>query len=147
MVQINVPERYLSPVQDPKPTTTAELQQEKIKKMLSQADAACLAHKVRNSLTHLLVTAIWLHFKWKFMKSGMAKEACTLFNISAKHLIKILLGKKYAGGADKKRKTETKTPGPKEHKKKWKSLKSHTAHKDPDKSSSSSDDDGRGGTQ
>ena len=75
------------------------------------------------------------------MKSGMAKETCTMFDISAKHLSKILSGKKYAGGGDKKRKTDTKTPGLKGCKKKCKLLKSHTAHKDPDESSSSSDDD------
>ena len=78
------------------------------------------------------------------MKSGMAKDACTMFNVNAKHLSKILLGKKYAGG---KKKAETEVPGPKQCKKKHKSLKSHTVHKDPDESSSSSDEDVRDGTQ
>ena len=59
MVQINVPERYLSPVQDPRLTTTVEAQQEKITKMLlPQSDVACLAHEVRNSPTQLLVAVV-----------------------------------------------------------------------------------------
>ena len=44
MVQINIPERYLSPVQDPRPMTTTDQQQEKIFKMLLlRSDAACLS--------------------------------------------------------------------------------------------------------
>ena len=42
------------------------------------------------------------------MKSEIAKDACAMFNVSAKHLSKIMLGKKYAGG---QRKANTKTPG------------------------------------
>ena len=71
---------------------------------------------------------------------GMVKDACMKFNISVKHLSKKLLGKKYVGGGEKKRKVELKTPGPKESKKK-KPLKSHTALKDPDNSSLSSSSD------
>ena len=79
---------------------------------------ACLACEVRNSPTQLLVAVVWLRLKRKFMKSSMAKEVYMKFNMSAKHLSKILSGKKYAGGGEKKRKAETETPGPKEHKKK-----------------------------
>ena len=75
------------------------------------------------------------------MNSGVVKDACMMFNISAKHPSKILLGKKYTGGSEKKRKAESEIPGLKEHKKKRKSLKSHTAHKNPDDSSSSSSSD------
>ena len=67
-----------------------------------RSDTACLACEVRNSPTCLLVAAIWLRLKRKYMKSGMAKDACTMFDVSVKHLSKILLGKKYAGGGNKK---------------------------------------------
>ena len=81
------------------------------------------------------------------MNSGMVIDACKMFNISVKMLSKVLLGKKYARGGEKKRKAGLETPGPKECNKK-KPLKAHTAHKDLDDSSlSSSSDEEDNGTR
>ena len=101
MVQINIPERYLSPVQDPRPMTTTDQQQEKISKMLLlRLDAACLSWEPKNSPTWLLVVVVLLRLKRKYMNSSMAIDACKMFNISVKTLSKVLLGKKYAGGSE-----------------------------------------------
>ena len=114
MVQINVLERYLSPVQDLRPTTTMEAQQEKISKMLLlRLDAACLAGEPKNSPTWLLVAVVWLRLKRKYMNSSVAKDACMMFNISAKHLSKILSGKNCAGGGEREKEGRIGKPWPK----------------------------------
>ena len=53
----------------------------------------------------------------------MAKEACTMFEVQAKQLLKLLSGKVYLGGTSGKQ-PSTESQGPK-HKKKQK--QSHTA--------------------
>ena len=58
--------------------------------------------------TRLLATAVWLRLKCKYFNSGTAKEACTAFEVRAKQLFKLLLGKVYLGGA------ATKCPAQKE---------------------------------
>ena len=99
LVQINIPDRYLSPVQDPKPASTAEEVRQKLeKKLLPHSDSASIVHKLKNSPTRLLVAALWLCLRWKYMNEGTAKEACTLFNVSPKSLSNIMLGKRYASG-------------------------------------------------
>ena len=56
LVQINVWERYLSPVQDPKPASTAdEVWQKLEKKLLPHSDSASIVCKPKNSPTKLLV--------------------------------------------------------------------------------------------
>ena len=87
------------------------------------------------------MAVVWLRLKRKYMNSGMVIDACKMFNISVKMLSKVLLGKKYARGSEKKRKAGLETLGPKECNKKKKPLKAHTAHKDLDDSSSSSSSD------
>ena len=47
----------------------------------------------------LLAAAVWLHLKCKFFNGGTAKEACTMFEVRAKQLSKLLLGKVYLGGS------------------------------------------------
>ena len=49
--------------------------------------------------TRLLAAAVWLHLKHKFFNGGTAKEACTTFEVQAKQLSKLLLGKVYLGGS------------------------------------------------
>ena len=66
--------------------------------MLPQVNSACLTREPRFRPTRLLTAAIWLRLKWKFFNSGMAKEACTMFEVWAKQLSKLLLGKVYLGG-------------------------------------------------
>ena len=61
LVQINVPERYLSPVQDPKPASTVEEVRQKLeKKLLPHSDSASIVCEPKNSPTRLLVAALWL---------------------------------------------------------------------------------------
>ena len=90
---------YLSPVQDPKPASTAEEVMQKLeKKLLSHSNSASIACEPKNSPTRLLVAALWLCLRWKYINKGTAKDACTLFNILPKSLSNIMLGKRYAGG-------------------------------------------------
>ena len=61
LVQINIPERYLSPVQDPKPASTAdEVRQKLEKKLLPHSNSASIVREPKNSPTRLLVAALWL---------------------------------------------------------------------------------------
>ena len=61
LVQINVPERYLGPMQDPKPASTADKVWQKLeRKLLPHSDSASIVHEPRNSPTRLLVATLWL---------------------------------------------------------------------------------------
>ena len=61
LVQINVLERYLSPVQDPKPaSTTDEVRQKLEKKLLLHSNSASIVCEPKNSPSRLLVAALWL---------------------------------------------------------------------------------------
>ena len=97
MIQINVPEHYLSPVQDPPPKTTAEERLTWLEKVLLPR-AVYLTWEPWFGPTQLLAAAIWLCLKCKFFNSSMAKEAWTMFEVWAKQLSKLLLGKVYLGG-------------------------------------------------
>ena len=68
------------------------------KVLLPWANLACLTREPRFRPTRLLAAAIWLYLKWKFFNSGTAKEACTMFEVWAKQLSKLLSGKVYLGG-------------------------------------------------
>ena len=99
LVQINIPDRYLSPVQDPKPASTAEeVRQMLEKKLLPHSGSASIVCELKNSPTRLLVAALWLCLRWKYMNKGTANKVCTLFNVSPKSLSNIMSGKRYAGG-------------------------------------------------
>ena len=101
MIQINIPEHYLSLVQDPPPKTTAEERLAWLEKvLLPQVSLAGLTREPRFSPTRLLAAAIWLCLKRKFFNSSMAKEACT-FEVRAKQLSKLLSGKVYLGGTSR----------------------------------------------
>ena len=64
LVQINIPERYLSPVQDPKPASTAEEVRQKLeKKLLPHSNSASIVCEPKNSPTRLLVAALWLQLR------------------------------------------------------------------------------------
>ena len=97
MIQINIPECYLSPVQDPPQKMTAEERLTQLEKVLLP-QVACLMKEPWFGPTRLLAAAIWLSLKCKFFNSGTAKEACTMFEVQAKQLSKLLLGKVYLGG-------------------------------------------------
>ena len=97
MIQINFPEHYLSLVQDHPPKMTAEERLTQLKKVLLP-QVVCLVREPWFGHTQLLAAAVWLHLKHKFFNGGMAKEACTTFEVRAKQLSKLLLGKVYLGG-------------------------------------------------
>ena len=61
LVQLNIPEGFLNPVEDKRAKSTEEEMRDKVRKMvLPIPDATCLKHKPRNGLTHILTAAVWL---------------------------------------------------------------------------------------
>ena len=112
LIQINIPEGFLNPVEDRQLKTTEEERWEKVRKMiLPTSNAPCLAHKPRNGPTHVLAAVVWLKLNHKYFNEGMAKEACDWFKVRAKLLSRVLTGRKYLGGtqARKHKTTETAT--------------------------------------
>ena len=93
MIQINVPECCLSPVQDPPLKMTTE-------ECLSQLEKVLLprAWEPWYRPNQLLSAAVWLYLKCKFFNGGTTNEACTMFEVWAKQLCKLLSGKVYLGG-------------------------------------------------
>ena len=117
MIQVNIPEHYLNPVQDPPLKTNTEERlvcHEKV--LLPRANEACLVKEPRFRPTRLLTAAIWLQLKQKFFNIGTAKEACTTFEVQAKQLSKLLSGKVYLGGTGGKW-PSTESQGPKQKQK------------------------------
>ena len=80
MIQVNIPEHYLSPVQDPPPKTTAEECLSQMEKVILPRPAS-LAQEPWYRPTRLLAAAVWLCLKCKFFNGGTAKEACTMFEV------------------------------------------------------------------
>ena len=80
MIQVNVPEHYLSPVQDPPLKTTAEEHLSRLEKVILPQPAS-LTQKPWYRSTRLLAAMVWLHLKCKFFNGGSAKEACTTFEV------------------------------------------------------------------
>ena len=96
MIQINVLECCLSLVEDPPPKMTAEERLSQLEKVLLP-QVASLAWEPWYRPTRLLAAAIWLCLNCKFFNGGMAKEACTMFEVQAKQLSKLLSSKVYLG--------------------------------------------------
>ena len=87
LVQLNVPEGFLNPIEDKKALTSEEEKKDKVKKtVLPIPDATCLKHEPRNGLTHILTAAVWLKLSHKYFNEGTAKEACEWFNVRVKQL-------------------------------------------------------------
>ena len=80
MIQINIPEHYLSPVQDPPLKTTAEECLSWLEKVLLPWPSS-LAQEPWYRPTRLLAAAVWLHLKCKFFNGSTTKEACTMFEV------------------------------------------------------------------
>ena len=97
MIHINVPECYLSPVQDPPLKMTTEEWLSQLEKILLPW-VSSLAWEPQYRPTQLLAAAIWLCLKCKFFNGSTTKEACTTFEVQAKQLSKLLLGKVYLSG-------------------------------------------------
>ena len=98
MIQVNIPERYLSLVQDPPPKTTAEKHLSRLEKVILPWPTS-LTQELQYRPTRLLAAVVWLHLKCKFFNGGTTKQACTTFKVRAKQLSKLLLGKVYLGGS------------------------------------------------
>ena len=98
MIQVNIPEHYLSPVQDPPLKTTAEECLSRLEKVILPWPSS-LAQEPQYGPTRLLAAAVWLHLKYKFFNGSTTKEACTTFEVRAKQLSKLLSGKVYLGGS------------------------------------------------
>ena len=125
LVKLSLPEKFLNLVASPVPQTTEEQRMEKVENTIfPRHDAACMQHKPKNGPTHILAAVVWLKLKRKFFNQGTVKEASELFKVRAKQLSRVITGKKYLGGGQKK--------GPKEHSKKGKSTRSHMAVKEPE---------------
>ena len=80
MIQVNVPEHYLSPVQDPPPKTTAEERLSQLEKVILPRPAS-LTQEPRYRPTRLLAAVVWLCLKCKFFNGGTTKEVCTTFEV------------------------------------------------------------------
>ena len=111
LVQLNIPEGFLNPVEDKKVKTTKEEMREKVRKtVLPIPDATCLKHEPRNGPTHILTAAVWLKMSRKYFNEGTAKEACERFNVQAKQLSWVLTGRKYLSGTQARRHRATDEP-------------------------------------
>ena len=112
LVQLNIPEGFLNPLQDRKAPSSEEEKKEKVKKtVLPVPDATCLKHEPCNSPTRILTAAVWLKLSQKYFNEGTAKEACKRFLVRAKQLSRVLTGRKYLGGMQaRKRKTTDEPP-------------------------------------
>ena len=80
MIQINVLECYLSPVQDPPLKMTTEEYLSWLERVLLP-QLSSLAWEPQYGHTWLLAAAIWLHLKCKFFNGSTTKEACTTFEV------------------------------------------------------------------
>ena len=80
MIQVNIPEHYLSLVQDPPAKTTAEECLSQLEKVILPWPAS-LTQEPQYGPTRLLAAAVWLHLKCKFFNGSTAKEACTMFEV------------------------------------------------------------------
>ena len=123
LVQINFPENFLSPVTDPKPKTSTEKRKHKIiVNLLSNSKAWPIQKEPKNNPTRLLATVMYLKMKRMFLNEGTQRETEEKFLVHSKQLSKLLSGKHYLGGKDKKAMVWRKR----------KSLRSSIAVKDPD---------------
>ena len=92
MIQVNIPEHYLSLVQDPPPKTTTEECLSQLEKVLLPWPSS-LAQELWYRPTRLLAAVVCLCLKHKFFNGSTAKEACTTFEVWAKQLSKCCLVK------------------------------------------------------
>ena len=112
LVQLNVPEGFLNPLEEKKAPSSEEEKREKVKKtVLPIPNATCLKHEPHNGPMRILTAAVWLKLSQKYFNEGTAKEACERFLVRAKQLSPVLTGQKYLGGTQAcKRKTTDEPP-------------------------------------
>ena len=80
MIQVNIPECYLSLVQDPPPKDHCRRMSVPAGKS-HPPQPSSLTQEPRYGPTRLLAAVVWLHLKCKFFNGGTAKEACTTFEV------------------------------------------------------------------
>ena len=90
---------------------TEEERREKVWKMvLPASNAPCLAHEPKNGPIHILAVAVWLKLNRKYFNEGTAKEACDRFEVRAKQLSRVLMGRKYLGGTQARKRKAAEEP-------------------------------------
>ena len=123
LVQINWPERYLSPVTDPKASSTTEERRKKYHhKFTTEQRSRNHGKGTKKQPNTATRSGCLLKLKRMFLNEGTQRETEEKFLIHSKQLSKLLSGKCYLGGKDKKGTV----------KRKRKSLSLSTAVKDPD---------------
>ena len=111
LVQLNIPEGFLNPMEDRQAKMTEEERREKVRKMvLPVPNSPCLAHEPRNGPTCILAVAVWLKMLRKYFNEGMAKEVYERFDVRAKQLSRVLMGRKYLGGTQARKHKATEEP-------------------------------------
>ena len=111
LVQLNTPEGFLNPMEEKRAKMTEEERREKVRKMvLPIPNAPCLAHKQRNGPIRILAVAVWLKMSRKYFNEGTAKEAYKRFDMWAKQLSRVLMGRKYLSGTQARKCKATKEP-------------------------------------
>ena len=71
LVQLNIPEGFLNPVEDRWAKMTEEERREKVRKMvLPIPNSPCLAHEPRNGPTHILAAAVLAEDVQKVFQQG-----------------------------------------------------------------------------
>ena len=111
LVQINIPEGFLNPVEDRRPKTTEEERWEKVQKTILPMHQMHHAWPTNQRMapTHVLAVAVGLKLNCKYFNEGTAKEACNRFEVRAKQLSRVLTGRKYLGGTQAKKCKATET--------------------------------------
>ena len=103
LVQINWPKKYLSLTADPKPTSPNEERKKNIiTNLLPNSEAIQIQNEPRNNPTWLLVVVTYFKLKRLFLYEGSMRETEERFHIQSKQLSKLLSGKRYLGGKDRK---------------------------------------------
>ena len=126
LVQINILDKFLNPTADPKLKSKTEGRKQKFMiSLLPNSDTRVKEKEPRNNPTCLLTAVMYLKLKRAFLSEGTQRETEERFSLHGKQLSKLLNGRCYLGGKDKRMTT----------KRKRKSLWSSTAVKDPDEDS------------
>ena len=99
MVQLNIPVKMLDPFLD-KPQEKHETKG--MEQILLNEKNTRLQKEPKNSSTRLLAAAVYYKLKRRFLNKGTQTEAVSKFNVNGKALGKILTGKRYLGGRDRK---------------------------------------------
>ena len=87
LMQVNMPECFLNPIEDTKPQMSTEKQMEKVQNMiLPKHNMVAMEWQPKNRSTRILAAAVLLKLNHKFFNAGTAKQACELFKVQAKQL-------------------------------------------------------------